>query len=57
MSDSRSLVHYASEVGLAGQSLWAQKTRTLLTCLGMIFGVGAVIGMLAIGAGVLRFFG
>ena len=42
---------YFVEVGLAGQNLWAQKTRTVLTCLGMIFGVGAVIGMLAIGAG------
>src|SRR5579871_6000064 len=42
---------YLAEVGLAGQNLWAQKTRTVLTCLGMIFGVGAVIGMLAIGAG------
>src|SRR5271154_6328928 len=45
------LVRYLAEVGLAGQNLWAQKTRTVLTCLGMIFGVGAVIGMLAIGAG------
>ena len=33
------------------QNLWAQKTRTILTALGIIFGVGAVIGMLAIGAG------
>jgi putative ABC transport system permease protein len=32
-------------------NLWAQKTRTVLTALGIIFGVGAVIGMLAIGAG------
>ena len=36
---------------LAGQNLRAQKTRTLLTALGMVFGVGAVIAMLAIGAG------
>src|ERR1700689_1568575 len=42
---------YLAEIGLAAQNLWAQKTRTVLTCLGMIFGVGAVIGMLAIGAG------
>ncbi len=35
----------------AFQSLREQKTRTLLTGLGIVFGVGAVIGMLAIGAG------
>src|ERR1700683_3281628 len=39
------------DVALAGSNLWAQKTRTLLTAMGIIFGVGAVIGMLAIGAG------
>jgi putative ABC transport system permease protein len=42
---------YAAEILLAIKNLWAQKTRTLLTALGIIFGVGAVIGMLAIGAG------
>ena len=36
---------------LAAENLWDQKTRTILTALGIIFGVGAVIGMLAIGAG------
>jgi putative ABC transport system permease protein len=51
MTRQMTLVRYLAEVGLAGQNLWAQKTRTVLTCLGMIFGVGAVIGMLAIGAG------
>lgn len=40
-----------SEVKLAAENLWNQKTRTVLTALGIIFGVGAVIGMLAIGAG------
>ncbi|HVW86327.1 MAG TPA: ABC transporter permease [Bryobacteraceae bacterium] len=45
------LTRYASDLGLAGTNLWAQKTRTVLTALGIIFGVGAVIGMLAIGAG------
>lgn len=45
------LERYASDVALAGQNLWNQKTRTVLTALGIIFGVGAVIGMLAIGAG------
>ena len=42
---------YLADIALAGSNLWAQKTRTLLTALGIIFGVGAVIGMLAIGAG------
>jgi putative ABC transport system permease protein len=32
-------------------NLRAQKTRTLLTALGIVFGVGSVIGMLAIGSG------
>lgn len=35
----------------AAANLHAQKTRTLLTALGIVFGVGSVIGMLAIGAG------
>src|SRR5688572_18651181 len=35
----------------ASANLRAQKTRTLLTALGIVFGVGSVIGMLAIGAG------
>ena len=42
---------YSTDLLLAAQNLFAQKTRTLLTALGIIFGVGAVIGMLAIGAG------
>jgi putative ABC transport system permease protein len=42
---------YASDFVQAGENLLSQKTRTLLTALGIIFGVGAVIGMLAIGAG------
>ena len=33
------------------ENLRAQKTRTLLTALGIVFGVGSVIGMMAIGAG------
>jgi len=32
-------------------NLRAQKTRTFLTALGIVFGVGSVIGMLSIGAG------
>ncbi len=42
---------YLSDLRLAAQNLLAQKTRTVLTALGIIFGVGAVICMLAIGAG------
>jgi putative ABC transport system permease protein len=45
------ITRYFSDLALAGANLWAQKTRTVLTALGIIFGVGAVIGMLAIGAG------
>src|SRR5262249_48467986 len=36
---------------LAFQNIYAQKTRSFLTALGIVFGVGSVIGMLAIGAG------
>ena len=39
------------DLSLAAQNLQAQKTRTFLTALGIVFGVGSVIGMLAIGAG------
>jgi putative ABC transport system permease protein len=35
----------------AFDNLRAQKTRTFLTALGIVFGVGSVIGMLSIGAG------
>src|SRR2546427_13285803 len=40
-----------SDILQALANLRAQKTRTLLTALGIVFGVGSVIGMLAIGAG------
>src|SRR5258708_34642003 len=48
---SRGLSQYFSDLPLAAENLLAQKIRTALTGLGMVFGVGAVIGMLAIGAG------
>ena len=51
MSERHVWVRYGSDLVLALNNLWAQKTRTVLTALGIIFGVGAVIGMLAIGAG------
>ncbi|HUB31735.1 MAG TPA: ABC transporter permease [Bryobacteraceae bacterium] len=40
-----------SDISQALSNLRAQKTRTLLTALGIVFGVGSVIGMLAIGSG------
>ena len=40
-----------SDLAEAFGNLRAQKTRTFLTALGIVFGVGSVIGMLAIGAG------
>jgi len=40
-----------SDITQALANLRAQKTRTLLTALGIVFGVGSVIGMLAIGSG------
>ncbi|MDZ4800002.1 MAG: ABC transporter permease [Bryobacteraceae bacterium] len=40
-----------SDLFQAVANLRAQKTRTFLTALGIVFGVGSVIGMLAIGAG------
>src|SRR6185369_10646096 len=40
-----------SDVVQAFSNLRAQKTRTLLTALGIVFGVGSVIGMMSIGAG------
>jgi putative ABC transport system permease protein len=43
--------HILWDLRSAIQNLREQKTRTMLTGLGIVFGVGAVIGMLAIGAG------
>jgi putative ABC transport system permease protein len=40
-----------SDIRQAFGNLQAQKTRTLLTALGIVFGVGSVIGMMSIGAG------
>lgn len=46
-----SIRRYFADFLLAAENLRAQKTRTFLTALGIVFGVGSVIGMLAIGAG------
>jgi putative ABC transport system permease protein len=45
------VVRLAQDIKQAFANLRAQKTRTLLTALGIVFGVGSVIGMLAIGSG------
>jgi putative ABC transport system permease protein len=44
-------MRYISEIQLAVSNLKIHKLRSFLTMLGMIFGVGAVIAMLSIGAG------
>ncbi len=45
------IFRYLSDLPRAFDNLRAQKTRTVLTALGIVFGVGSVIGMLAISAG------
>jgi putative ABC transport system permease protein len=40
-----------ADIAFAVANLTAQKTRTVLTMLGVVFGVGSVIGMLSIGEG------
>ena len=45
------MIFRLSDLSQAAANLYAQKTRTLLTALGIVFGVGSVIGMLAIGSG------
>src|SRR5437867_11307241 len=42
---------YLPELAMGFSSLLAHKLRSLLTMLGMIFGVGAVVAMLSITAG------
>src|ERR1700716_2173937 len=42
---------YLQELAMGFSSLLAHKLRSLLTMLGMIFGVGAVVAMLSITAG------
>jgi len=47
----RDWVQYLSDLSLGLQNLSQHKLRSLLTMLGMIFGVAAVVSMLSIGAG------
>ena len=38
-------------IHLGLSDVWRHKTRSLLTMLGMVFGVGSVVAMLAVGEG------
>ncbi len=51
LSPERDWVQYLSDMQLGLQNLTQHKLRSLLTMLGMIFGVAAVVSMLSIGAG------
>ena len=42
-------------VRMSWESLWAQKLRTLLTILGMVIGVGAVVLLVSLGEGAKRY--
>ncbi len=48
---SAAVLHLTPELKQGLENLRAHKLRSLLTMLGMIFGVGAVVAMLSIGAG------
>src|SRR6516162_2295520 len=48
---SRSLAQWLPDLALGLENLGSHKLRSLLTMLGMIFGVAAVVAMLSIGAG------
>lgn len=45
------ILRYQQEVRLGIRSLWQHKLRSFLTLLGLVFGVGSVIAMLAVGEG------
>ncbi len=45
------LFRFKRTVKLGVKSLWMHKLRSILTTLGIIFGVSSVIAMLAIGEG------
>jgi putative ABC transport system permease protein len=51
LTPERDWVQYVSDMQLGLQNLTTHKLRSLLTMLGMIFGVAAVVSMLSIGAG------
>ena len=48
-------MHIAEAVRVALQSLWANKLRSVLTLLGVVIGVGAVIAVLTFVSGINRY--
>ena len=44
-------MHWGTALQLAIRALWRNKTRALLTALGVIIGVASVIAMVAVGTG------
>ncbi|HEY4732689.1 MAG TPA: ABC transporter permease, partial [Gammaproteobacteria bacterium] len=44
-------MNWSAALQLALRALWRNKTRAMLTTLGVVIGVAAVIAMVAIGAG------
>src|SRR5256885_5767958 len=51
MAEPRSLQQWLPDLAFGFENLASHKLRSLLTMLGMIFGVAAVVAMLSIGAG------
>src|SRR5947208_15405200 len=51
LAEPRSLAQWLPDVALGFENLASHKLRSLLTMLGMIFGVAAVVAMVSIGAG------
>ena len=51
LAEPRSLAQWLPDLALGLENLASHKLRSLLTMLGMIFGVAAVVAMLSIGAG------
>src|SRR5271167_4640588 len=51
MAQPRSLEQWLPDLAFGLENLASHKLRSLLTMLGMIFGVAAVVAMLSIGAG------
>jgi len=51
LAEPRSLTQWLPDLALGFENLTNHKLRSLLTMLGMIFGVAAVVAMLSIGAG------
>ena len=47
----QALNFYWPFIKLGATDVWRHKTRSFLTMLGMVFGVGSVIAMLAVGEG------